>query len=33
LTESAMRLVDDYNARARPPLRPLHFRSLYRIDP
>lgn len=29
--ERAMTLVDAYDARARPPLRPLHFRSLYRV--
>jgi len=33
LTAKLMRLVDAYNARARPPLRKLRFRSLYRIEP
>lgn len=33
LMEWAMRLVDAYNARARPPLRPLRFRTLYRVEP
>jgi hypothetical protein len=33
LTEKAMRLVDDYNAHLQPPLRPVHFRSLYRLSP
>lgn len=33
LVEPTVRLVDAYNARARPPLRRLRFRSLYRLDP
>jgi phosphatidylinositol glycan class B len=32
LAEQTMRLVDAYNAHARPPLRQLRYRSLYRID-
>lgn len=31
-TDAVLRVVDAYNARARPPLRPLTFRSLYRLS-
>ena len=33
LTAKMMRLVDAYNASARPPLRKLRFRTLYRLEP
>ena len=32
LTDRAMRAIDAYNAIAKPPLRPLRYRSLYRLE-
>lgn len=33
LSQRTMDIVDAYNERARPPLRKLHFRSLFRLEP